>query len=198
MAKLDYYDCLGLTQDATQAEIKRAFRRMVRVCHPDLNPEDSDAAERLQDIVTAYDTLGDPELRGRYDRINNLFGPRMRSREEVVDEKTFAAMNLPYGGRVHLTSLRSRRAQARGGALFFLALLAVSFGIVLWGVMSDGFTRNPFRYVPRWRVMEQPLPGSGVFSREPVVVSNGDGNIPPWRSRGGTHGVDPKNDIKSN
>jgi curved DNA-binding protein CbpA len=170
MAKLDYYDCLGLTQDATQAEIKRAFRRMVRVNHPDLNPGDPKAAERLKEIVSAFDTLGDTDRRSRYDRINNLFGPRLRSREDVVEEKSFFATSRPYAGQVYLNSVVSRRAQARAGAIFFLILLAVVCGVILWGVMSDGFARSPFQYVPRWRVTEQPLPGPGVFVSEPVGV----------------------------
>jgi hypothetical protein len=200
MAKLDYYDCLGLTHDATQAEIKRAFRRMVRVSHPDLNPGDSEAGERLKDIVVAYDTLGDPRLRARYDRINSLFGPRSRSREEVVEEKSFIAASRPYGGHTHLNSLRSRRAQARSGALFFLILLAASCGLVLWGVISDGFTRNPLRHIPRWRVTEQPLPSSGVFTPEPVVVVPDDRGVAPWRSRGGAISANGKSQsgIKSN
>jgi len=182
MAKLDYYDCLGLKQDASQAEIKRAFRRMVRVSHPDLNPGDPEAAERLKEIVAAFDTIGDPGRRARYDRINNMFGPRMRSREDVVEEKSFLATSRPYGGQVYLSSLVSRRAQARGGAIFFLILLAVTCGLIIWGVMSDGFTRSPFRYTPRWSVTEQPVPSSGVPVHGYTGVEWGNRNATSWQS----------------
>jgi len=66
----DYYEVLGLTRDASDAEIKRAFRDLARRYHPDGNPGDSEAEERFKEISLAYETLGDPERRRRYD----LFG----------------------------------------------------------------------------------------------------------------------------
>ncbi|MDO8683574.1 MAG: J domain-containing protein [Armatimonadota bacterium] len=151
MAKLDFYNILGIDSDATQAEIKRAFRRMVRVSHPDLNPEDLAASERLKEIVIAYETLGDPIRRLRYDRINDLFGPTRRSREEVAEEKAFT---WGYGngyGPVDLTSLMMRKAQARKAAVISAGLLLLACLIIILGLMSDGFTRNPFRWAPTWR-----------------------------------------------
>lgn len=67
MAK-DYYAILGVSRDATQEEIKRAFRRLARETHPDANPGDPDAEARFREVAEAYEVLSDPERRRRYDR----------------------------------------------------------------------------------------------------------------------------------
>jgi curved DNA-binding protein CbpA len=64
----DYYTILGITADATLAEIKKAYRRLARKHHPDKNPGNSDAAARFRDITEAYDTLTDPARRADYYR----------------------------------------------------------------------------------------------------------------------------------
>jgi curved DNA-binding protein CbpA len=63
----DYYALLGLTQDATLAAIKKAYRRLARQHHPDKNPGDPNAAERFRDLTEAYDTLTNPARREVYD-----------------------------------------------------------------------------------------------------------------------------------
>ncbi len=61
------YAALGLTKTATQDEIKKAYRKLVRTAHPDLNPDDPTAAARFVKISAAYDLLKDPETRARFD-----------------------------------------------------------------------------------------------------------------------------------
>jgi len=88
MNGLDYYNCLGIAKEATQDEVKRAFRRMVRLSHPDLNPNDPEAASRLRRVIIAYRALDDPSDRARYDRVDDLFGarkPREHDPEDVSD-----------------------------------------------------------------------------------------------------------------
>ena len=64
---MDLYAILGLTHAATPAEIKRAYKRLARRHHPDINPGDGDAVVRFRQITAAYEILSDPERRGRYD-----------------------------------------------------------------------------------------------------------------------------------
>ena len=63
----DLYDVLGVSREASQEEIKRAFRRLAMEYHPDRNKSDG-AEGRFKEIAGAYEVLSDPEKRGRYDR----------------------------------------------------------------------------------------------------------------------------------
>lgn len=64
---MDFYILLGVKREATPADIKRAYRRLARRYHPDINPGDREAAARFQQIVNAYETLIDPDRRRLYD-----------------------------------------------------------------------------------------------------------------------------------
>lgn len=66
--KRDYYQVLGVPRDASDAEIKRAFRELARQHHPDVNPDNPQAGERFREINEAYAVLSEPESRTRYDR----------------------------------------------------------------------------------------------------------------------------------
>lgn len=71
MAKRDYYEVLGVTKNASDDEIKKAYKKMAIKYHPDRNPGDKEAEEKFKEAAEAYDVLRDPQKRARYDQ----FGP---------------------------------------------------------------------------------------------------------------------------
>ena len=80
----DYYEVLGVPRDADQDAIRRAYRKLARKYHPDLN-SDSDAEERFKELGEAYEVLSDAEKRERYDRL----GARWREVEREAPEESF-------------------------------------------------------------------------------------------------------------
>jgi molecular chaperone DnaJ len=71
MAKRDYYEVLGVAKGASEADIKKAYRRLARKLHPDVNPGDKNAQKKFQEIQEAYDVLKDAEKRRAYDRFGH-------------------------------------------------------------------------------------------------------------------------------
>ena len=68
VVKRDPYQVLGLSRDAGQAEVKKAFRRVARELHPDVNRDDPEAEEKFKEVAEAHEILSDPERRAIYDR----------------------------------------------------------------------------------------------------------------------------------
>lgn len=65
--KRDYYEVLGVSRDAPEAEIKKSYRRLARSHHPDANPNDHEAEERFKELTEAYEVLSNPDVRRAYD-----------------------------------------------------------------------------------------------------------------------------------
>jgi len=95
----DYYKILGISKSATEEDIKKAYRKLARKLHPDLNPNDKDAHKKFQQINEANEVLSDPEKRKKYDQ----YGEDWKNAEQY--EK--ASQSAGYAGS-------SRRSQTEG------------------------------------------------------------------------------------
>lgn len=121
--KRDYYQVLGVTRDASDTDIKRAFRELARKHHPDVNPENPEAGEAFREINEAYATLSDPHSRARYDRFGHVGGD--------------AAGGVGFGAVVDAAQemigdvLRRRRVKQRGRDLRYT--LEISFEEAAFG-----------------------------------------------------------------
>ncbi len=91
MAKRDYYEVLGVSKTATDAEIKSAYRKKAKECHPDLHPNDKNAEDRFKELNEANEVLSDPEKRKRYDQFG-FDGPQMGGGAGGFDFSGFGGM----------------------------------------------------------------------------------------------------------
>jgi DnaJ-class molecular chaperone len=91
-AKQDYYEILGIKRDAKPEEIKKAYRRLARKYHPDVNPGDKAAEERFKAMSEAHDVLSDPKKRQVYDRFGQYS-------ENLADAAARGAAGPSGGGR---------------------------------------------------------------------------------------------------
>ena len=66
--KQDYYEVLGLSKGASDDEIKKAYRRLAKQYHPDMNPGDKAAEAKFKEVNEAYDVLSDPDKKAKYDQ----------------------------------------------------------------------------------------------------------------------------------
>jgi curved DNA-binding protein len=101
----DYYKILGVDKNADEKEIKRAYRRLARKFHPDVNPGDAAAQERFKEINEAHEVLSDPEKRAKYDR----FGASWQQYQHTggdpggFDWSRWSTGGFPGGSRVEFS-----------------------------------------------------------------------------------------------
>src|SRR6202011_2077898 len=110
-ADQDYYSILGVSRGASTEEIQRAYRKLARTYHPDVNKNPA-AEERFKDISEAYDVLSDPETRQKYD----AYGRDFRRVPEGVDPETWARARAGARGRADAGGAARGAAGSGGGA----------------------------------------------------------------------------------
>ena len=71
MSKRDYYEVLGVAKNVSDADLKKAFKRMAMKFHPDRNPDDAEAEEKFKEAKEAYDILSDAQKRAAYDQFGH-------------------------------------------------------------------------------------------------------------------------------
>lgn len=95
MAFIDYYKVLGVERNATQDDIKKAYRKMARKYHPDLNKDDPNAKDKFQEINEANEVLSDPEKRKKYDE----YGEHWKHADEFKAEREAYQRAQEKGGQ---------------------------------------------------------------------------------------------------
>jgi curved DNA-binding protein len=93
----DYYQVLGLNRNASEDEIKRAYRRLALKYHPDHHPDDSESEEKFKEISEAYAVLSDPEKRREFNRFGYAGFKQRYTREDVFKDFHFEEMLRGFG-----------------------------------------------------------------------------------------------------
>jgi molecular chaperone DnaJ len=128
MAKRDYYEILGVQRTASEQDLKSAFRKLAKDCHPDRNPGDKDAEQRFKELNEAYEALKDPQKRAAYDKFGHAafdqsmgrghpgggFGPDFASSMSDIFDDLFGEF---MGGRRGGGGQRNRSSRERGADL---------------------------------------------------------------------------------
>ena len=136
MSEQDYYAILGVSRDASEQEIKTAYRKLAVKYHPDKNPGDREAEEQFKQAAEAYSVLGDPQKRAHYDR----FGPSGLGAAAGFDPSIFSEFGDIFGdffgfGDLFGGSPRRRAAAQRGSDLRYD--LEVSFREAAFGLKTQ-------------------------------------------------------------
>src|SRR5262245_29467621 len=93
----DYYSTLGVAKTATDKEIKQAYRKLARKHHPDVNPGDKAAETKFKEINEAYEVLGDPEKRKKYDELGANWRMYEQAGAGAHRPGGEAGWNVPFG-----------------------------------------------------------------------------------------------------
>lgn len=132
----DYYEVLGVDKNASQDQIKKAYRKLAKTCHPDTNPGDKKAEERFKEINEAYEVLGDEDKRKKYDQFASQY--------HYANGEDFDPSQFGFGGGGRHYEFRSGGGQ---GFSDFFDMFFSEGGFSPFGGKKGGFGgsgSNPF------------------------------------------------------
>src|SRR4030095_5686383 len=133
----DYYKILGVERNASEEDIRKAYRKLAMKFHPDRNPNDKQAEERFKEINEAYQVLSDSKKRAHYDRLGSDYSNWQR-RGEQGDFDWGKSEGFPGGVRVEYGDLDDLFGSAGGFSDFFRTI----FGRGAEGVGTSTRTRS--------------------------------------------------------
>ena len=201
MARMNYYEILGVSRDASDEEIKKAYRKLVFEHHPDRNPHSKDADERIREINVAYEIIGDPERRRSYDRLSWGDEPRAESidpglilndlEQKLFDEgrKELFALLMQNVARVRmeLSVIRERTVREQGYDSFLEPVVVTRAAEIMGDFVTETMDQRKQRLV---EIATEMLVSQGLAKR------GDEGGIRSLRSRleeqfhkGRIHGV---------
>lgn len=141
----DPYAVLGVSPNATEDEIKNAYRRLAKKYHPDLNPGDAAAAARMNEINEAYEQIKNPQAR----QTNYSYNPYGSNQQRPNAQDPFEAWGgFPFGWTVYTNySQHNQHRRRRGGSILlklFVGYLVLQLLLTIFGTLL-----NPFRWLYR-------------------------------------------------
>lgn len=185
MAYIDYYKILGVEKNASQDGIKKAFKKLARKYHPDLNPDDPNAKQRFQEINEANEVLGDPEKRKKYDQ----HGENWKHADEIEAQRQRQQQAGGFGGGASWSSGGGFSGMGDEGEFsdFFESL----FGSRRGGGRSAGFRGQDFNaelhllFRDAAKTHKQVLTVNGKNIRITVPAGVADGQTIKLKGQGG-------------
>lgn len=197
---MDYYQVLGVSREASEEEIKKAYRKLVFQHHPDRNPDGKDAEAKIREINAAYEIVGDVEKRRSYDRL--FWGDEPRAdvvdvsiilhemEQKLFDEgrKELFALLVKDVKRVRaeLAVLRARTVAAQGYDTFKEDLVAERGAEVMDDFLTDEMEARKGRLV---EVAAEMMVSQGVVKKnDEGGFRSLRGSLEEWFRKGRIHG----------
>jgi molecular chaperone DnaJ len=188
MPRIDYYRVLGVSRDVTDDDIKKAYRKLVFQHHPDRNPDDSKAEEKIREINSAYEVLGDSESRRTYDRLHWGEEPRSEAADpsfilEEMEKKLFeegrkevfaVLMTMLPRIKAELATVRERTLAHQGYDSFKVAIVEARAAEVMDDLVTADMDKR------KQRLLEVAVQ---MMVSQSVVARGDEGGIRALRGR---------------